>query len=521
VNRRLAALALAALTAACAPEPPPSSPASSPLTTTAPSAVVGATPATGAFATSECPDDIAVVFVVTPTCGYLTVPERWEAPDAASIRVFVARVDPADGVEAEDPMVVVGESLGGRIDYGGLAVLAHRTGRVVYIVDRRGTGLSEPALRCPEVVAARSTMLAFPARDPQTAALLTAALGECRARLIGDGIDIEAYGLVASARDIEALRTTLDLPPWNVISFGSASRLALEVARQAPVGVRSIVLDSPVPAQGPDPAFNPAAAVAAMARLAELCRLDATCGEAHGDVAAELGALMERLREEPITLLAGATGPSPTIVLDDIRASRSIRATLGFEGGRQIPSLLRSMRALSDATIVPDDPLVRLLTEAGDACVGYFPDCANVEDGSWLGTLCAEVLPFLDRPAVLSLAAGTPWLAPTFEHNPLFAACDAWAVEPADPAIGAPVVSDVPALVIVGQFDPYAGPLRDLEAALDGLSNATFLEVSNQSYNVFGFNECPRQVRRGWLDDPIAPLATACLADLPPIRLAP
>jgi hypothetical protein len=162
-----------------------------------------------------------------------------------------------------------------------------------------------------------------------------------------------------------------------------------------------------------------------------------------------------------------------------------------------------------------------MLTEAGDACVGYFPDCANVEDGSWLGTLCAEVVPFVDRQAVLSPTAATPWLAPTFEHSPLFAACDAWAVRPADPSIAAPVVSDVPALVLVGQFDPYTGPLPELEAALVGLSSATFLEVPNQTYNVFGFNECPRQVRRGWLNDPTAALDTACLADLPPLRLAP
>ena len=73
-------------------------------------------------------------------------------------------------------MVVVGEALGGRVEYGGLAILAQRTGRVVYIVDRRGTGLSEPALRCPEVAVARDAILAVPARDPLATTLLTDAL---------------------------------------------------------------------------------------------------------------------------------------------------------------------------------------------------------------------------------------------------------------------------------------------------------------------------------------------------------
>jgi hypothetical protein len=71
---------------------------------------------------------------------------------------------------------------------------------------------------------------------------------------------------------------------------------------------------------------------------------------------------------------------------------------------------------------------------------------------------------------------------------------------------------------MIGQFDPFSGPIDVIEAGLAGFSRATVVEVPGQSYNVFGFNECPRLVRAGWLDDPEAPLDTGCFAAMPAVR---
>ena len=63
---------------------------------------------------------------------------------------------------------------------------------------------------------------------------------------------LAAYDLTANAQDIEDLRTTLGIASWNLISNGSASRLAFEVARRFPGGPRSVFIDSP---SLPDPDF--------------------------------------------------------------------------------------------------------------------------------------------------------------------------------------------------------------------------------------------------------------------------
>ena len=46
-------------------------------------------------------------------------------------------------------------------------------------------------------------------------------------------------------------------------------------------------------------------------------------------------------------------------------------------------------------------------------------------------------------------------------------------------------------------------------------------EVANETYNEFGYSECPRQVRRAWLDGPTTRvLDTSCFDDeIAPIRV--
>ena len=83
------------------------------------------------------------------------------------------------------------------------------------------------------------------------------------------------------------------------------------------------------------------------------------------------------------------------------------------------------------------------------------------------------------------------------------------------------MTSSIPMLAMTGQFDPFTGPSTGIEAGAAALDRATFLEIPNQSYNVLGYDQCPRDIRRGWLDDPDAPLKTGCLADLPVVRALP
>ena len=498
----------------------PTVPSEVPATPTATEEAVATAPSASSFASVDCPDDVTVVMVLVPTCGYLTVPERRDVPGARSIRIFVVRLEPPGGVERSDPMVAVGEVLGGRIEYGGIAILASRTGRVVYIVDRRGTGLSEPVLGCPEITDASRMTLSLPSRDPAGLDILLDAVRTCRDRLVDSGVDIAAYGLRESALDVEALRVALGVEPWNVIAFGSASRLAIEIARQAPDGVRTVVLDSPVLPQGPDPMFASAATANAITQAGLACAAAAGCADAQPDFGAALDRAVRGLDDRPISIdmTSSTDGVPVAVLLDGVRFARGARNQLAAAGGAEVDGLLDTAADAAAGRVGPDNPVMPALTVHDALCIGYVPNCQRIVHGSLFATACAEVLPFVDPEEMLDAGRSVPGMAGLFETNPFFAACEVWDVPP-DPTVAEPIETAIPILVMVGRFDPFTGPAADLARAT-GLRHAVVLEVGAHSYNVFGYNECPRQVRREWLDDPDHVPNSSCFGDIRTVDLA-
>ena len=97
--------------------------------------------------------------------------------------------------------------------------------------------------------------------------------------------------------------------------------------------------------------------------------------------------------------------------------------------------------------------------------------------------------------------------------SPYVTACGSWAVERNDdPAVPAPT-SDVPALVYVGEYDPFTDPDRVREA-LAGMPNAHVIEIPGWGRNSIAV-PCAGEIRKAWFADPTAPLADDCLADVP------
>ena len=132
-------------------------------------------------------------------------------------------------------------------------------------------------------------------------------------------------------------------------------------------------------------------------------------------------------------------------------------------------------------------------------CLGYVANCESVVHGSLLTTVCRDLLPCVDRTAMLAAGADVAGLSGLFPANPYFAACDAWGAAPADPSRSQPMALDTPVLAMTGQFDPFTGPGPTVAAASPGISRADYVTVPNQSYNTLF--ACPRQIRGAWLND--------------------
>jgi pimeloyl-ACP methyl ester carboxylesterase len=537
VRRVVAGLAVLLIVGCNASRPPttvaPTSMSSASSATPAPAAseaaiaTASSTPASAAafqpsFATAACPADVAEQLVLQATCGFETVLEDRTKPAGRTIQVFVIRIDPPGGTTTGDPILVLGP-MGNLDDYGSKANAGQRTHRVEYLVDARGIGHSSPTLDCPEVTAAAPTLAGLRLSDPARQSADLTAVRACHDRLTAQGIDLSAYDVAANAADLEDLRTTLGIPAWNVLTFGSASRIALELSRHHPGTVRSLIVDSPsipVPSM-----FEVGARTTdeAIAQLVAMCTAQAPCSRSFPDLGAEIRAAITGLDRQPLGLDVAGTidairlGHPIHVAVDGAALLRWIRWKLGQQGGSQISAIPTTVRAVLDRRVAPTDPIaVDLASDVAD-CLGVLAVCEHVVAGAVYSTVCRDER--VSSTRLLMAIGDRPADAELFHPNAVGFACNAWRVGSADPAPKGSPDPGVPMLALRGVLDPYSASLADVRAT-DPTSRTLFtVQVPNQTFNALGYNECPRSIRNAWIDDPTTPPDTSCLSGIPEIPL--
>jgi pimeloyl-ACP methyl ester carboxylesterase len=120
----------------------------------------------------------------------------------------------------------------------------------------------------------------------------------------------------------------------------------------------------------------------------------------------------------------------------------------------------------------------------------------------------------MDRAALASAVGGDPAFRELVDENPYLAACKVWGVPPADPVVTRPPTTEVPLLLLVGQFDSYSSAAT-ARAVTATLPQAWVIEVPGLTHNVLGFSDCPIGIRNAWVQHPTAPPQhTSCLHKL-------
>ena len=105
-----------------------------------------------------------------------------------------------------------------------------------------------------------------------------------------------------------------------------------------------------------------------------------------------------------------------------------------------------------------------------------------------------------------------------FVRSPYRQACEAWDVPAADPAVAQPVDTDVPLLMLPGQFDSFSPPAV-AEAQAARLPLASTIAVPGQTHNTLGFADCAITARNEWAQDPTDPARRGRLSRRPAARL--
>jgi hypothetical protein len=115
-----------------------------------------------------------------------------------------------------------------------------------------------------------------------------------------------------------------------------------------------------------------------------------------------------------------------------------------------------------------------------------------------------------------SAAAKYPEFSGLFDAQSIelpFEICQAFNVEPAPEDANQPVVSDLPVLVMAGEYDPVTPPSWGEQAAAT-LSNGFYFEYPGFGHGSSMSEGCPRQMALAFLQDPSQAPDSACMTSM-------
>ena len=450
------------------------------------------------------------------SCGHLTVPEDRGRAHGRTIRLAVAVLRATGEHRVSDPVVMLSggpgdPALEGMMPKWTADVAAPlQAKRDLVFFDQRGTGRSQPALQCPEYTASVSAELAQPLTAEQDAAKLKSALRACHDRLVSEGVDLSAYTDAATAIDLHDLMKALGYSQWNLRGISNGTRVALTALRDEPDGIRSVVLDSTVPVQANWRADYSKDFERSLNTVFAACATDPGCNAAFPNFEQTFFTLVENLNASPITVQPTdpTTGEPFTVVITGDRL------------------LLGVQQALYDTTLIPLLPLVITAAAGGDtalltvAAARIAAPSANAQ-GVFRSDLCFEEIPF-STPDVVAMA--TDGVRAEIKEAGVIGinnlddeVCAFWGARQPPALENEPVTSEVPALVLAGEYDPITPPAYG-QLAAQTLANSFYFLFPGQGHGQL-FNPlaptCAIDLVAAFLDDPTQRPDGSCVDALP------
>jgi pimeloyl-ACP methyl ester carboxylesterase len=453
----------------------------------------------------ECPFEVFGDEAIT--CGYLTVPENRADPEGNYTNLAVAILHAAGTRPRTDPILYLEGGPGGSAladpDFWLESPL--HTARDIVLLDQRGTGYSVPSLDCPEEDAYNS-------EEESGYEEQIDALTACRDRLTLDGVDLAQYNSAASAADVEDLRLALGFEEWNLYGVSYGTRLALTVMRDFPAGVRAVVIDSVYPPNVRGYSEEAANSLSAISRMIDGCAGEEECAEAFPELEERFYAVVASLNAEPVEL-DGYTTTGDDLV--NFLVDAMYDTTL-------IPYLPLVIYAASEEDYDPWLALDEYANGEEYAAVRIHPQQEGeppVNDadaqGMFYSVECNEAVIFSDSEEAAELVENYPeeltdgQLASIEET---FAICAMWGAGEADAVESEAVASELPTLILAGEYDPVT-PARWAQIAQATLPNSFYVEMPRGGHGVSFVDECGARIVRAFLNRPEQRPNTSCLED--------
>jgi pimeloyl-ACP methyl ester carboxylesterase len=427
------------------------------------------------------------------------VPENYDDPGSRQIRLHVAIIKSSSDKPAPDSLIILYGGPGAyaldRLDVTIQRFAGVLTARDIILFDQRGTGYSQPSLNCPELDYFNLEVIDEQLNHEQEFLRRLAIYRTCRERLQAEGVSLQAYSATAIARDVASLREALGYDSWNLYGVSYGARLALMVMRDFPGGLRTAILDSAYPLN-----IDLAAETAEMHNHS-LATLFAATSEKHPQFEEAFFALVDQLDASPITV----TAPDPrSPILHSVQTFSGVdllRLTVNLVRWPQslphLPGLVEDVAAVNY-----NDLSYFLQKPVGDQLFS---------EGMNLSVNCQEIDPATQFPRENGFSAIDPRVydLATVDVQQRVELCKVWLGEDWPVARQAPVVSDIPTLLLRGEHEAVIPPQWSEQAAA-GLSDSIALTFPGAGHGVITSSTCAQETIAAFLNKPSKTPTVTC-----------
>jgi pimeloyl-ACP methyl ester carboxylesterase len=414
-------------------------------------------------------NDCEIRGVPKAKCGVFEVYENRATKQGRKISLKIV-VIPATGDKREpDPFVYFAGGPGGSAteDAAGLAqafpkILAHRD---MLFVDQRGTGGSHP-LDCKFYdVADLQTYLGyfFPLDDVR----------KCREQLEPNS-DLKLYTTTIAADDMDEIRAALGYERLNLFGGSYGTRAALTYLKRHPAHVRTAMLQGISPTDHFMPSDFPQQTERALQGVLSECLADKACSEAFPNIKEESKSVLAQLIKGPVEVEIQKPNSNDRVKVKLNRdlAAEAIRYMLyaPVPAGR-VPLVLH---LASQGNYVP------LTQTAIQYRINLVSGGSN---GMYLSVTCAEDLPWIKPGEGERMAANT--FLGDYRLRQQREACTLWPRGEIERDYAQPVKSDLPVLILTGEWDPVTPP-SNAERVAKTLTNSLNIVVPSGAHGLDG-----------------------------------
>jgi len=332
-------------------------------------------------------------------------------------------------------------------------------------VDQRGTGKSHP-LDCtffnPDDLQSYLGYF-FPIEDVR----------KCRPQLEANA-DLKLYTTDIAIDDMDEVRAALGYEQLNLFGGSYGTRAALTYLKRYPKRVRTATLQGVSPSNSYLPSDFPQGNERALQGVIAECAADEACHNAFPNLPEETKSLLAQLIKGPVEVGVRKQNSSDRVKVKLSRdlAAEAIRYMLyNPVAASRVPL---TIHLAAQGNYVP-------LTEAA---IGYRKFLVGTgSNGMYLSVVCAEDLPWIKPGEGERMAANT--FLGDYRLRQQREACALWPRANVAKDYADPVRSDVPVLILTGEWDPVTPPSNG-DAVAKSLKNSLHIVVPHGAHGLGG-----------------------------------